>query len=108
VYTALGRLWLETAEEQRDRVALNKALDALARVVEQPNATSEALTMYGHALLLSGSSAAAERVLRRAIDQFPVEPSAFRYLATAARRQGHVSAAQEAEAKHAALVGGGL
>ena len=105
VYTALGRLWLEAAEQAQDRVALNKATEALARVAEQPNATSEALTMYGHALLLSGSIAAAERVLRRATEQFPVEPSAFRYLARAARRQGHISAAQDAEAKHAALVG---
>jgi hypothetical protein len=47
----------------------------------------------------------AERVLRRASEQFPVEPSAFTYLAIAARRLGHTDAAEEAEARHAALVG---
>jgi len=103
VYTALGRVWLEAAEGD-DRVALNKALEALAPVADQPNATSDALTMYGRALFLSGSITAAERVLRRATEQFPVEPIAFTYLASAARRLGHSAMAQEAEARHAALV----
>ena len=106
VYTALGRVWLETAESQPDRVALNKALEALAAVAVHPDASSETLTMYGRALFLSGNTAAAERVLRRATEQFPVEPVAFTYLATAARRLGHKAAADEAQAKHAALVGG--
>lgn len=105
VYTALGRVWLENAESQDDSVALSKAIEALAPVAEQPYATSEALTMYGRALMLSGSTADAERVLRRATEQFPVEPVAFSYLATAARRLGHVAAAEEAEASHALLVG---
>ena len=64
------------------------------------------MTTYGRALLLWGSTDAAERVLRRATEQFPVEPVAFTYLASVARRLGHLAAAQEAEAKHAALVGG--
>ncbi len=106
VYTALGRVWLETAESQDDRVALNKAMEALSPVADRPDATSDALTLYGRALLRSGNSAAAERVLRRATEQFPVEPAAFTFLATAARRQGHGDAAREAEARHAALVGG--
>jgi len=105
VYTALGRVWLDAAEDDGDRVALSKAIEALAPIAEKSNATSEALTMYGRALLLSGSTTAAERVLRRASEQFPVEPIAFKYLASAARRLGHLSSAQEAEAKHAALVG---
>ena len=104
VYTALGRVWLEAAERDDDRAALNKALEALAPVAEQPTATSDALTMYGRALFLSGSTTAAERVLRRATEQFPVEPIAFTYLASAARRLGHAAMAQEAEARHAALV----
>ncbi len=106
VYTALGRVWLEEAETQPDRVALSKAIEALAPIAEQPDATSEALTMYGRALLLSGSTVTAERVLRRATEQFPVEPVAFLHLATAAKRLGHAALAQEAEEKHAALVGG--
>jgi len=106
VFTALGRVWLDAAEDQGDPVALSKAIEALAAVAEQPNASSETLTTYGRALLLWGSTDAAERVLRRATEQFPVEPVAFTYLASVARRLGHLAAAQEAEAKHAALVGG--
>jgi predicted Zn-dependent protease len=104
VYTALGRVWLEAAERDDDRVALHKALEALAPVAGQPNATSDTLTMYGRALFLSGSTTTAERVLRRATEQFPVEPVAFTYLASAARRLGHAAMAQEAKAKHAALI----
>jgi tetratricopeptide (TPR) repeat protein len=103
VYTALGRVWLETAEGDNDRVALNKSLKALAPVAEHPDATSETLTMYGKALLLSGNTTAAERTLRRAVEQFPVEPAAFTYLATASRRLGHVAVAKDAETKLALL-----
>jgi tetratricopeptide (TPR) repeat protein len=105
VYTALGRIWLEAAETQDDRVALRKAIEALDVVAGRPDATSDALTSYGRALLRSGNGAAAERVLRRATEQFPVEPAAFTYLAMAARRLGHTDLAREAEARHAALVG---
>ena len=105
VSTALGRVWLDAAENQRDPVALRKAIEVLAPLAEQPNATSEALTMYGRALLLMGNIAAAEVELRRATEQFPVEPVAFTYLATAATRLGHLDAAQQAEARHDALVG---
>ena len=106
VHAALGRVWLETAESQDDGVALNRAIEALSRVADRPDATSDALTLYGRALLRTGNSAAAERVLRRATEQFPVEPEAFKFLATAARRQGHAGAAREAAARHAELVGG--
>jgi len=106
VYTALGRVWLETAESQPDRVALSKALQALGAVAVHPDASSETLTMYGRALILSGNTSAAERVLRRATERFPVEPLAFSFLSAAARRLGHVAAADEAKAKHEALVGG--
>ena len=50
-------------------------------------------------------NAVAERVLRRATEQFPVEPEAFTYCAIAARRLGHSDAAEDAEARHARLVG---
>ena len=53
-----------------------------------------------------GNLAAAEYELRRATEQFPIEPVAFTYLATAATRLGHLDAAQDAEAKLRALVGG--
>jgi protein O-GlcNAc transferase len=106
VFTALGRVWLDFAENERDQEALDKAIAVLEPLAEQPTAASEALTMYGRALLLSGNLAAAEYELRRATEQFPIEPIAFTYLATAATRLGHVAAAQEAEAKLRALVGG--
>ena len=103
VYTAIGRVWLDTAESQGDKIALNKALGALAPLAVQPDARSETLTLYGRALYLSGNAAAAERMLRRAVDQFPVEPSAFTYLAEAARRLRHTDLARDADARHAAL-----
>jgi cytochrome c-type biogenesis protein CcmH/NrfG len=103
VYAAIGRIWLEVAESGRDRVALDKALEALAPMADRPGATSDTLTLYGRALFLSGDVAAAEAVLRQAVERFPVAPRAFSYLAEAARRQGHVAAARDAEARHAAL-----
>jgi tetratricopeptide (TPR) repeat protein len=105
VYAALGRVWLDIGEGEQDGAALSKAIEALAPVAERPNASSEVLTLYGRALLSSGRTTAAERVLRRATEQFPVEPAAFTYLASAARRLGHILAAQEAESKHVALAG---
>jgi tetratricopeptide (TPR) repeat protein len=104
VYAALGRVWLEIAESQGDRIALNKAIEALAPAATWPTATSSTLASYGRALYLSGDAAAAERALRRATLQFPVDPSAFAFLADAAERLGHTQAARDASARHAALV----
>jgi tetratricopeptide (TPR) repeat protein len=104
VYAALGRVWLQVAESQGDRIALNKAIEALAPAATWPNATSSTLTLYGRALNLSGDPAAAERALRRATLQFPVDPSAFAYLADAAERLGHTQVARDASAHYAALV----
>ncbi len=53
VYGALGRVWLDIAQARNDRVALNKALEALERAGSGSAATSEALTLYGRALLQS-------------------------------------------------------
>jgi tetratricopeptide (TPR) repeat protein len=104
VYAALGRVWLEIAESQEDRIALNKAIEALAPAATWPTATSSTLALYGRALYLSGDPAAAERALRQATLQFPVDPSAFAYLADAAGRLGHTQVARDASARHAALV----
>jgi len=104
VQTALGRVWLESAESQEDQAALGKALEALAPAAAQRTAASDTLALYGRALYLSGNAAAAERVLRRAVEQFPIDPSAFTYLAEAARRLGHVERAREASARRRALV----
>ncbi|HXH25083.1 MAG TPA: tetratricopeptide repeat protein, partial [Vicinamibacterales bacterium] len=103
VYTALGRVWLDLAEAHRDAIALDKALEALAVVAERPDAASEALTLYGRALLRAGRVTAAERTLQRATTRFPVERAAFRHLADAAGRLGHRTLAEEAAARYAAL-----
>jgi tetratricopeptide (TPR) repeat protein len=104
VYTALGRIWLEMSESRFDSAALGKALAALQPMAIRPDATSEALTLYGRALFLSGNAAGAERVLQQSVARFPVEPQAFRYLAEAARRLGHTAVAREAELRYASLV----
>jgi tetratricopeptide (TPR) repeat protein len=103
VYTALGRIWLTSAEAQNDPVALSKALEALQPAAEQADADSETRALYGRALALSGNMVAAERMLLQAVATAPVDPSAFRYLAEVARRLGHASVARDAAAKYAVL-----
>ncbi|MBI4266483.1 MAG: tetratricopeptide repeat protein [Acidobacteria bacterium] len=103
VYTALGRIWLETAETRNDRVALGKAIEALQPTAAGPSAPTEALVLYGRALFLSGEIEAAERALQQAVVRRPVDPVAFRYLADAAERLGHPSVASDALRRYVAL-----
>jgi len=105
VYVALGRVWLDTAEARKDRVALSKALAALEGVAGDGSASSEALTLYGRALLMSGDLAGAHRALERAAQALPVEPSSLLSLATTAERLGRVSVCRDALVRYAALVG---
>ena len=104
VYITLGRIWLSLADARRDRVALSKALQALEPAAARANASSDTLTLYGRALLLSGRVEAAERTLKQAASMLPVEPAAFLYLSSAAQRRGHVSSAHEALVKYTALI----
>ena len=99
-YTALGRVWLQSAD---DPAALRKALQALKNAAEPSSATSEALTLYGRALYLSGNITQAERALQRAVTKMPVDPAAFRYLSETAKRLGHTLTAREAAQQYAAL-----
>ena len=85
VYTALGRIWLTSAEAQKDPVALGKAIEALQPAAAQAGAASETRALYGRALALSGNMVAAERMLLQAVATAPVDPSAYRYLAEVAR-----------------------
>jgi tetratricopeptide (TPR) repeat protein len=101
VTTAMGRVWLDMAEAGQDGTALDKAIDALQRAAAFPEASSETLTLYGRALLLSRNAATAERVLQQAATRLPIDPLAFRYLADAAARLGHAAAAREAEERYA-------
>jgi len=101
-YVALGRLWLERAADG-GRVELSKALEALERGVDDESG-SEAMTLLGRALLLAGDPRRAEQVLQQAAVRFPVEPTAFLYLAEAAQRRGHPVVAHRALLGYAALV----
>jgi tetratricopeptide (TPR) repeat protein len=103
VYTALGRIWLASAEAQQDRVALEKAIEALQPVAARAGAASETRALYGRALALSGNMIAAERMLLLAVATAPVDPSAYRYLAEVARRLNHLAVAKDAAAKYALL-----
>jgi tetratricopeptide (TPR) repeat protein len=103
-YVALGRVWLELAQTRHDRVALNKAIEALQGSIGREDG-SEALTLFGRALLLTSDAETAERVLQDATRKAPVDPLAFAYLADAAERLGHVDDARLALLDYAALRG---
>lgn len=105
LYVALGRVWLEAAERRGDRVALSKALEALQGSATGAGATSEAMALLGRALFLAGDDELAERMLRQASATFPVDPSAFRYLADAAQRLGHLADARDALIRDQRLAG---
>lgn len=103
-YVALGRVWLEIAQARHDRVALNKALEALEGAVGSDD-SSEALTLFGRALLLTADAETAERMLQSAVRRQPVDPLAFYYLADAAERLKHFDVARHALLDYAALRG---
>ena len=103
-FVALGRLWLDRAEHGGGRVELSKAIGALESAVGN-HSTSEAHTLYGRALMLSGELGRAEHALEYAASRTPVDPLAFYYLADVAERRGHVAVAQRALIDYAALQG---
>ena len=103
-YVALGRVWLEKAQARPDRVDLSKALGALQGAVGTDD-SSEALTLFGRALLLSGTVDLAETVLRQATERRPVDAQAFYYLADAAGRRGHHEVARRALVDYQSLEG---
>ncbi len=103
VYTALGRVWLESAELRNDRVALSKAIEALQPLATGASAPSDALALYGRALFLSGDTAGAERLLQQAVQRLPVDPLAYLHLAAAHERLGRQAAARDALVRYIAL-----
>jgi tetratricopeptide (TPR) repeat protein len=107
VYGALGRVWLAAAEDRQDRRALARALEAFRIAAAAPNASSDSLALYGHALLVARQARAAERVLQQAVLRRPVDPAAFRYLSEAAQRIGHSAASRQAMRQYAALTPAG-
>jgi predicted Zn-dependent protease len=92
------------AQARHDRVALNKALGALEGAVGNDN-SSEALTLFGRALLLAADAPSAERMLQNATRRQPIDPLAFSYLAEAAEKLGHYHVARQALLDYAALRG---
>lgn len=104
IYAALGRVWLERAQARGDRVELKKALGALEQAVTGEQ-TSEALTLYGRALLFAGDYEQAQRTLQQATSRWPVDPLAFHYLSEVARRRGASDVAQRAAQDYRALEG---
>ncbi len=106
-YVALGRVWLETAQQRGDRVDLSKALEALGGAAGSDQ-SSEALTLFGRALLASGDDEAALRTLQQAVDRLPVDPMAFYFLAEVAERRGSPEVARRALLDYQALEGEGL
>jgi tetratricopeptide (TPR) repeat protein len=101
-YVALGRVWLDKARARPDRVDLNKALEALQVAVADAD-SSEALMLFGRALLLADDEEPAERVLRQATEKRPADPLAFYYFADAAERRGHTDVARQALLDYSAL-----
>jgi tetratricopeptide (TPR) repeat protein len=105
VYEALGRVWLQNAEARDDGSALKKALEALDRLGADPRASSDALTLYGRALLRDGQIARAEQVLQEASTRYPLDPMSLAYYAAAAEQLNHLDAARQALIDYGALVG---
>jgi len=103
VYLALGRVWLDTAEPRRDRVALRKAIEAIEPLTRGARASSEALALYGRALMLSGDLAAAAAALQQSVDQLPVSPATLLMLADVSERLGRLGAARVALDRWAAV-----
>ena len=104
VNVALGRVWLEAAQLHGDRTALAKALEAFEGAVGTDD-SSEALTLFGRALLLASDQELAERMLQDATTREPVDPSAFFYLADAAERCDHPKVARQALVDYRTLTG---
>ena len=103
IYGTLGRVWLETAIVRNDRIDLRKAIEALERVASTTAATSDVLTLYGRALLRDNQVDAAERVLQKATERYPVDLTAFLEYASIAERRNHLDAARTALSGYVAL-----
>ncbi len=104
VFVALGQVWLDAAEERGDPSDVRKALEALEPVAAQSTASSEALGMYGRALVLAGRHAEAEVIFRQAAERFPTDPDVLPHFASVAQRLGHLDEARQALVKYSVLV----
>lgn len=105
VYAALGHVWLLAAQRRGDRVALSKAIEALAQAASRSDASSETFAELGRAWLLAGDRLSAERALRQAVAKLPVPPDAYLHLADVTARDGRIQDARDALLKYATLIG---
>jgi len=105
VYAAIGHVWLSVAQRRGDRVALNKAVEALGHAVGRADATSDTYSELGRAFLLAGDRPAAERALREAVAKLPVQPDAYLQLAEVTGHDGRIQDARDALVKYATLIG---
>jgi tetratricopeptide (TPR) repeat protein len=105
VYAALGHVWLADAQRHGDRVALNKAIEALGHAAGRADAGSDTYAELGRALALAGLRAAAERALRQAVARLPVPPDAYLHLADVTARDGRIQEARDSLLKYATLIG---
>lgn len=102
-HVALGRVWLQAAEADGDRVSIDKAIEALQHAVAM-NPSGEALLQLGRAQLAARDAESALRTLRDATETLPADPAAFLLLAEAAEQAGHPDVARRARADHRALL----
>jgi tetratricopeptide (TPR) repeat protein len=105
VYVALGRVWLDSAQARRDRIALSKAVEALEGALTAAEPSSEALALFGRALFLAADFETSEQTLLEAVTRMPVDPIAYVYLADTAQRLGHWERAKEALVGYRAILG---
>jgi tetratricopeptide (TPR) repeat protein len=105
-YAALARVWLDVADAHGDRVALGKAQAALRLAFARGVPTADDLVLQGRALLLSGETSGAFRVLREATARASVDPVAYLRLAEAAERLHRREDARRAVLQYRALVPG--
>ena len=105
VYAALGHVWLTQAQQRGDRVALNKAIEALQHAAGRSDTTSDTYAELGRAFILAGDRPAAERALRQAVAKLPVPPDAYLQLADVTGRDGRIQDARDALLRYATLIG---
>ena len=107
VHQALGRIWLDVADARHDgpadRSELNKALVALDQAVRTPGVNSEAYTLRGRALALAGDLNGAQQSFQQALQKTPVDPEAYREMASLARRRGDLALARDCLVRYEAL-----
>ena len=101
VYRALGRVWLDRAQE--DPAFLSKAREALSAVAKNPAASSDTLTMYAQTLVEEGDVEGAARTLDQAMERFPIALDAFALYVAVAERLNRSDAAERAQTRYELL-----